>query len=517
MSVTPATTVFEPDAPSDSAGRDVLVLTEIRKSYGPVEVLHGVDFRLRQGEVHALVGENGAGKSTLMSIIAGEQPDFGGSYSLYGEEVRLRNVRDAQASGIVLIHQHPTGLPPLSVAENVFAGDLPRRGGFVRWNVARRLARDALGELGLDLDVSQPLARLRPGQQQLVEIARALRQQPRVLILDEPTASLTASEKRRLFEAIARIKAGGTAVIFISHHLSEVFTVADCVTVMRDGRRVRTLLTSETSEDEVAFLMVGRELDPPDDVQRPRTGRRRLCVEALRVADRLRSVSFTADEGEVLGITGLLGAGQDELVGALFGTVVSTGTMTLDDEPYRPVSPAEAIGAGVALVTEDRQADGLLLDESIATNLALVASYRKRFALYRPGREQDEGRGTIDRLGVVPSDPRKPVRALSGGNQQKVAIGKWLRASHRLLILYEPTRGVDVGAKAQVHEIVRELARQGQTVLLVSSDLPEVAALADRVLVLHRGAVGAELAAGQVTDDRLLAISAGVGAKERTA
>lgn len=496
----------------DATSVDALSMEGISKSYGTVQVLHDVDFTLRRGEIHGLVGENGAGKSTLVGIIAGDHTDFDGTMSLFGEEVRFANARAAQARGVVLIHQEPTGLPTLSVAENILAGKLPSRFGIVSKRALYARAAAALGELGTTLDVQVPLGQLTPAHRQLVEIARALLQSPKILILDEPTASLDASEAARLFAAMERVRDGGAAILFISHHLPEVLKMCDRVTILRDGRRVATVSSSETTEEALAATMIGRELAEVDrQGQRERAlGEVGLAVEGLTVYPRLVDVSFEVRAGEILGVTGLLGAGQDELIRALFGFGMSSGSMRVWGKAYCPKSPSDALASGVALLTDDRQGNGLILDETISKNLALASSLRRPVALYRDRDEETMAKRLIAQLDIVPPRPRQHARALSGGNQQKVALGKWLRGDYRVLLLHEPTRGVDVGAKALIHKEVLRLAEQGMPIVVVSSDLREITALSDRVVVLHRGRIASVVDGKHASEDRLLTLAAGV-------
>jgi ABC-type sugar transport system ATPase subunit len=491
------------------SGGPVLQVTELHKSYGANNVLRGVDLELHAGQATALVGENGAGKSTLVGVLAGKAQGWTGEYRLRGQRARFGSVRAAQRAGISLIHQETTCLPTMTVAENVLAGRLPRRAGLLRRRALREQARAALAVLGVTLDVDRPASALTTAELQLVDIARALLHDPAVLLLDEPTASLPDHDRDRLFGVLRGLLGRGTAIVLISHHLSEVFDLCDRVVALRDGRVVLAEPVRATSPQAVATAMLGASLAA---VEKARSGRPigppRLRVRDVADGVSLHGVGFDVHAAEILGVTGLLGAGQQELVAALIGHRRVRGAMELDGVPWRPRNPAAAVRGGAAVLTEDRKADGLLLDSPVSANLALASSLRRPLARYSRRAETAAARRLVDELGVRPADPGRPVAALSGGNQQKVALGKWLREPRSLVILHEPTRGVDVGAKATLHTRIRQLAATGAAVVLVSSDLPEVAALADRAIVLRRGRIARELAGPQLTEETLLLAAA---------
>ena len=496
----------------------LLELRNITKDFPGVRALDGVSFTLEKGEIHVLCGENGAGKSTLIKTLCGVNPwgTYGGEILLDGAQVRFQSLKDAEHHGIALIAQELALVPELSVEENLALGREPVRAGLIRWDVVREEAKVALQLVGLDVDPRRPVKQLGIGQQQLVEIAKALSKKARILVLDEPTAALTEADTARLIRLLIELRATGVSLIYISHRLEEVFQFADRVTVLRDGKSVGGAPTSELTADRVIAMMVGREVGTlyPRPPHRP--GVSLLKVQDWKVEDPLvpgrlvlRGVSFEVREREIVGIGGLMGAGRTALVSSLFGAARShvTGTLSLGGgPPRRPFrAPPEAIHAGLALVSEDRKRYGLVLDHSVSENLTLASL--RRFA--RGPLVDDHTRETLAReeaaaLRIRAPGLRAPVRQLSGGNQQKVVLGKWLLTRPRVLFLDEPTRGVDVGAKAEIHKLIADLAETGLGVVLVSSDLPELLGMSHRVLVLSLGAATAELSAAQATPEAVM-------------
>ena len=485
----------------------LLELRGITKSFGPVEVLHGVDLDVHRGEVHAVLGENGAGKSTLMNILAGVYGDYGGTYRLDGEEVRFSGPREAQQHGVVMIHQERQVVEQLSVAENIRLGQLPGRAGVVRWRGVREQAEAALAEIGVKLDPNRKVSDLNAGEVKLVEIARALQRRPQVLIMDEPTAALTPGEIDALFEVVRRFKEAGGTVVYISHHLAEVFRIAGRVTVLRDGALVLTSPVGETSAEKLVNSMVGRALELHERIveDTPETTVL-LEVEGLETPTGVKNVSLEVHEGEIVALAGLVGSRRTETALAIFGADPWRGRMLLSGRPYAPRSPADAIAAGVVYLSEDRASTGLLLEATVADNLSLTRLRQTRRGLgVDTSRLNTLAQELIDRLRVVPPQARRVVGQLSGGNQQKVALGKSLIENAKLLMLDEPTRGVDVGAKADIHRVIANQATEGRAVLLISSDVPEIRALAHRVIVLRRGEVAAELSGEEATEEAMLA------------
>ena len=508
----------------------LLELRHVTKDFPGVRALDGVSFDLEKGEVHALCGENGAGKSTLIKILAGYWPhgSYGGEMLVDGAPVHFRSLRDAEQRGIALIAQELALVPDLSVAENLSLGREPLRRGLIDWERVLTEARRGLALVGLGVDPRRPVHELGIGQQQMVEIARALLKEARILVLDEPTAALPEGDTARLLELLRGLRARGVASIYISHRLDEVFAIADRITVLRDGRSVGTAPAREMSREQVISLMVGREVK--NLYPRPATtpGPVALRVIDWSVEDPanpgrfvVRNVSFEAREGEVLGVAGLLGAGRTALVSSLFGASLSRvgGQLALGDRAPRPpfASPAEAIAAGCALVSEDRKRYGLVLDHSLRENLTLATLRRYLHGLLLDHRARElASQEQVAALRIRTPGLFALAGNLSGGNQQKVVLGKWLLSRPRVLFLDEPTRGIDVGARAEIYELIGALAAQGLAVVLVSSDLPEVLGLAHRVLVLSQGRRTGLMDWPDATPERVMAAATtGVTAEAR--
>lgn len=476
----------------------------ITKAFGPVRVLEGVDFTLLPGEVHALMGENGAGKSTLIKILAGIHRPDAGSIRVDGQTVEIGSVADAERAGIAVIHQELNLIPELSVAENLFLGHEPARLGLLHRRAMRERARDWLTRVGLEaLPVDTPVQRLSVGQQQLVEIARALGQHARVLVMDEPTTALTEHETTTLFALIRELRAQGAGIIYVSHRMEELFALCDRISVLRDGRLVGCRPVAGLSLDEVVRMMVGRPLKARFPQRERRPGAVRLKVEAL--GNRyVRDVGFEVRAGEVLGIAGLMGAGRTEILRLLFGLArAESGRIELDGHSLLPRSPVEAIGAGLALVPEDRKTQGLVLDLSVRENITL-ARVPARAGVIERRRERHLVSELIARLKIRTRDMEQAVRMLSGGNQQKVVLARWLALRPRVLLLDEPTRGVDVGGKAEIYELINALVGQGAAIVMVSSELPEVLAMSDRILVMHEGRATALFDAADASQERIM-------------
>jgi ribose transport system ATP-binding protein len=495
-----------------SGQQPILELHDITKAFGGVEALRGVDFALSPGEIHGLVGENGAGKSTLMKIIAGVHADFSGRFVLDGRETRFRSVRDAHATGIAMVHQELSVAPDLTVAENVFLGNQPtNRLGLVQW---RRMAREAGGQLkrfGIDVDPMSRLGDLPIGLQQLIEIARVLSSGARIIILDEPTSALSPPEVERLFATLKRLRDEGTSIVLISHFIEDILRVSDTVTVFRNGRKVAETAASGTSKPALIEAMIGKGREALEetythDIMLPPPTDQPVVLNAngLSLAGRLREVSFDARAGEVLGIYGFMGCGQLELARILFGKLrPDQGALAIAGEPKAFRSTAGARRAGIAFVPESRR-DMLFLQEPVYKNVSISILDRISSLLLKPSRERVIAALQVEQLRIRPAAVDLDLGMLSGGNQQKVALAKWLSYPPRLLVLCEPTRGMDVGAKNDVIHIVRDLRAKGLAIIVLSTEPETVLSLADRVIVLKRGAVVREFANEQISKDRLL-------------
>ncbi|MCC6786003.1 MAG: sugar ABC transporter ATP-binding protein [Planctomycetes bacterium] len=489
----------------------------IGKAFPGGVALEGVDLRVGAGEVVALVGENGAGKSTLMKILAGVQRPDAGTLLVDGAPRQFRSVAEAQALGIALIHQELNLCDNLSVGANVFLGREPRRRGLIDEAAIRRGAAELLLRVGLAIDPGLSLAGLSLGQRQLVEIAKALSIDARVLIMDEPTSSLSLAETQRLFAVVHDLRRQGVSVIYISHRLGEVCELADRVVVLRDGRNAGSLARDEISHDRMVALMVGRELRLARSRAVPATaGAPRLRVSGLRTqAWPAHAIDFAVRAGEIVGLAGLVGAGRSELLRAIFGADAAVdGAVEVEGRLLRGGEPREAIAAGLALVPEDRKAEGLVLEASVRENLALPGLARRaRFGCVDGAVERRLAAASVESLAVRTAGLEQVVRTLSGGNQQKLVLGKWLTLEPRVLLLDEPTRGIDVGSKDEIYALVRELASRGLAVLFASSEMEELLGLADRILVVHEGRLAGELAGADATEELVMQLATGGDAK----
>ena len=490
----------------------VLELSGIYKRFDATQALADVSLALLPGEVHALVGENGAGKSTLIKIMTGIHAPDAGRISVDGADLTLHNSAEAQRHGIAAIYQEPAIFPDLNVAENIFIGHRDRD-ALVRWRQMYKDAEAILARLDVRLDVGAPARGLSVAEQQAVEIAKAISLDVRVLIMDEPTAALSAHEVTRLFDQVRRLAESGVAVLFISHRIEEVLEIADRITVLRDGRLISTRHRDETSAQQAIKDMVGRDLseffartgNPMDEVV--------LKVDHLGKDGVFSEVNFELRRGEILGFAGLVGAGRTDIALALFGIApVDGGTVTLKGRPIAIRSPQHAMENGIAYLSEDRRRLGLSLPQSIAANITLTTlrRYVTRLRLLDSRAERHVAEGFRDRLRIRTASVETPVERLSGGNQQKTMLAKWLTSDPIVLILDEPTRGIDVGSKAEVHQIVDTLAKSGLAIILISSDLPEVIAMSDRVLVMREGRQVGMFAASEATEERI--VTAAVGA-----
>ncbi len=505
-------TVMDVLAPAlASAMTPAVRLSGVGKSFGPVRVLSDIDFDIRAGEVQALVGENGAGKSTLIKIIAGVHAPSFGRIELDGQPVRFGGPAEAQNRGIVVIHQEFSTLPNLTVAENILLGMQPRnRLGLVSWRATRRQAGALLAQLGLPLDLRAPVSEMSVAERQMIEIAKALAREARVIVFDEPTAVISGEEARTLFDVIRRLRARGVGIVYISHRLDEVFELADRVTVLKDGRRVTTQPLAALDRQSIIAHMVGRpiqQLYPPR--ARPPAGAAVLQLRDLHLARRVAGCDLVVRRGEVLGVAGMAGAGRTELALGMSGALaVTRGEMRLNGHPYRPPSPRDAHAAGIAYLTEDRRADGLFPTQGVGANITVTTLRRHlRRQLIDRGSEAAAVARWMQGLRIRAAGPRQAIGRLSGGNQQKALFARCLEARPILLILDEPTRGVDVGTKAEIYRLIDQAARDGAAVVVISSELPEVIGLSDRVVVMREGRIAGELRGEAVTEERIVALA----------
>ena len=493
-----------------------LEMCGIRKTFPGVVALAGVDLTLYQGEVHVLLGENGAGKSTLMKILSGAYRKDEGEIRVGGVRREIQGPRDALALGVRVIYQELNLVPCLSVAENIFLGAAPTRwGGIVNRGRLEADARAVLADLGLDLAPDTPVRRLSLAQRQMVEIAKALRdmsgEHARILVMDEPTSALTAREVDQLFALIARLTARGVAVVYITHRMAEVYRVGHRVTVMRDGRHVATHLLSEVTVELLVRLMANRDLGEHFPKVRQPAGDEILRLESVKRAPVLSDVSLSLRAGEVLGIGGLLGAGRTELARVIAGADrPDAGRIVVRGKVHAFTSPADAIACGIGLLPEDRKAQGLVAGLTVARNLALPHGRRlSRYGFLPPRAEVRFAAPWVENLRIK-ATPSQPARLLSGGNQQKVVLGKWVAGDARIFIFDEPTRGVDVGAKVEIYHLMNRLTASGAGIIMISSELPELLGMSDRILVMHHGRIGAELDASAATQERVLSAALGL-------
>ncbi len=491
----------------------VLQMRGITKTYPGVRALENVDLEVRAGEVHALVGENGAGKSTLMKVLAGAHPKDSGTIVLSGQSVEMDSPQKAMDLGVSIIYQEFNLVPYLNAAENIYLGREPRAAipGFVDFKTMYREAQQVIDRLGVPLDVRAPVNRLSVAQQQMVEIAKATSRRSKIIVMDEPSATLTEHELKSLFSLIRQLKSEGVAIIYISHRLEEIFEIADRVTVLRDGKHIATRDVAELTREDIIKMMVGRELTQMIPKVPAPLGDNVLEVRRLNRKGLLHDISLTVRKGEVVGLAGLVGAGRTELARAIFGAdPIDSGQILIEGKPVRVRSPQEAIKLGIGLVTEDRKGQGLVLGMVVRENITLAnlgALTRLNFIM--AGRERQVAREYVTSLTVKTPSIEQTVQKLSGGNQQKVVLAKWLFTQSKLLIFDEPTRGIDVGAKTEIYQLMNDLAAKGVGILMISSELPEVLGMSDRILVMHEGRIAGELPASEATQEGIMHLATG--------
>jgi ABC-type sugar transport system ATPase subunit len=496
---------------------DYLQMRGINKNFGGTQALREVNFSANLGEVHAIVGENGAGKSTLIKILAGALSPDTGETLLNHHPVSLATPHQAFDLGIRTVYQEFSLVPNLTVTENILLGQMPARSlrWWVNWPMAYRRAQEILNELNFtDINVRMPVSRLSISHQQMVEIAKALTQRPHILVLDEPSAVLSPKELERLFAFMQKLKKESTLILYISHRLNEVFEVADRITVLRDGELVRTVNVRETDQGQLIKMMVGRTVDEIYPHRRTHPGNTMLTVKELSREGSFTDISFSLARGEILGLFGLVGSGRTEVAKGIFGAEPPTsGEIRLEGEVSQPKSPQDAVNAGIALLTEDRKRDGLVMSCSIRDNVGLATMDQvSRWGFLNRRQQDGQVQSKVQELKLRPAGIpiKRLVRTLSGGNQQKIILAKWLLSQAKVLILDEPTRGVDVGAKVDIYHIINDLAEREVGVLLISSELPEILGMSDRVLVMREGRLVGEFPRVQASEEKLLACAAGV-------
>ncbi|KPK07929.1 MAG: D-ribose transporter ATP-binding protein [Anaerolineae bacterium SG8_19] len=492
----------------------VLTTHGIYMAFGGVNVLKDIDFEIYPGEIHGLVGENGAGKSTLLKNIAGVHVPKAGEIRLNGKVVQVPNPHAATDLQIALIHQEPLTFPDLDVAENIFIGRQPMSSGLSRLDWATMYSRSAeiLNSLGVKLDPRAKVRGLSIADQQMVEMAGALSQDAKILLMDEPTAALTPSEVKDLFAIMRLLRDRGTAIVFISHRLEEVFEICDRITVLRDGELIDQRMVGEVSVDEIIQMMVGRPLSTLfEKGDTEEFGEPVLEVEGLMRTLKFENITFNIRAGEIVGMAGLIGAGRTDVARALFGTLeIDSGTIRIDGQRVEIGRPRDALKHGIIYVPEDRKQNGLLMPMSVIKNMTLAVLERlSRNGWLRESLEEEAAQEYVKKLNIVLRDPSQPVRELSGGNQQKVVLSRWLMTKPKVMLLDEPTRGIDIGAKAEVHRLMSELAAQGIAILMISSELPEILAMSDRIIVMREGRISGRFDKDEATAESVIAAAAG--------
>jgi ribose transport system ATP-binding protein len=487
-------------------------LRDISKSFGGITALKNVTFEVLPGEIHALVGENGAGKSTLMKILSGAYAKDAGQILIDEAEVHIRNTNDSRKLGISIIYQEFSLVPALSVAENIFLSQLGDTGMWLKWSTLRRRTKDLINSIGFKIDPASITASLSIAEQQIVEIAKALAGNVRILILDEPSAVLGPREILKLFDTIKRLKKEGVAIIYISHHLSEVFQIADRITVLKDGSSSGTVRTSETDKDSVIHLMLGRPLNAMYPLRHPSIGKELIKAEEIFFAAKVKGVSFSVREGEIAGIAGLTGSGRSETARTIFGAEkMKTGKILISGMEVRIHSPDKAIRSGIGMVPEDRKQHGVILSLSIIQNISLtnLENITDRFGFIQRRKESNIANELLRRLSVKTDDPDQPVENLSGGNQQKVSLAKWLNSGCRILIIDEPTRGIDVGAKVEIYKLINELSHSGVAIIVISSETSELMGICDRIMVMRNGRIQGILDREEFSEEGILRLAIG--------
>ena len=490
----------------------VLKMQKIRKAFPGVLALDDVDFELRKGEVHILLGENGAGKSTLVKILSGAHPLTSGEITLFGENVVIESPRHAQGLGIGIIYQELNLIPSLSAAENIFLGrEKTNSLGLIDTSSLHENARALLEELGLHVNCTEPVKNFGIAERQMIEVAKALSLHARILIMDEPTSALSETEIKQLFETIRKLKSTGVSIIYISHRMEEIFQIGDRVTVLRDGKHIGTKSVGETSRAELVRMMVNRELKEQYPRQRTQIGEEVLRVDNISTNGGLKNITFSLHRGEILGISGLLGSGRTELARAIFGVDrMASGSIFVRGKLQKIGSPRAAISQRIGFLTEDRKSQGLVLKLSVKENITLASlDSCSRLGVISFKDEEDMGRSFSQSLRIKTPNLHQKALHLSGGNQQKVVLAKWLCSKAEIFIFDEPTRGIDVGSKVEIYQLMNELTASGVAIIMISSELPEILGMSDRILIMHQHAVAAEMTAGEADPEAIMRYALG--------
>lgn len=490
----------------------MIEMSGIQKAFSGNVVLKDVQFQLADGEIHALMGENGAGKSTMMKILTGIYERDNGVIKVDGEEVHFKSPKEAEAKGIAVIHQELNILPDLTVAENLFLGNEQTIGmGIMKNKEMNKEAKRILNQLGLDIDVRTPAGSLSVGKQQIIEIAKAMETKANVIIMDEPTAALTDREIQTLFKTIRKLQSEGVSFVYISHRMEEIFAICDRITILRDGEYVGVRTIKDTTFDEIVQMMVGRELGERFPGRNATIGDVKFEVKGLTRPGFCEDVHFNVRKGEIVALAGLMGAGRTEVAQAIFGyRKMTKGQLFIDGNAVKIKNPRQAKKLGIGFVTEDRKTQGLIVDFSIKENIAMANfSKTSKSGIISGSKEKSFVGDLVKKLGVKTPSAELSAKSLSGGNQQKVVIAKWLGIEPEILILDEPTRGVDIGAKKEIYQIMNDLAEQGVAILMISSELPEVIGMSDRVLVMHEGKITGEVAGEDMTQEKIMHYATG--------
>lgn len=488
-------------------------MLNIDKTFGGIHALKDVSFKVKKGEVHALVGENGAGKSTLMKILSGAYKRDRGEIRIQGEPVHIVNSHEGKKAGIGIIYQEFALASDLTVAENIFMGeDISGKNPIIKWKKLYKKAGDSLRRVGFDINPKEKVKNLSVAYQQMTEIAKALIQDARVLILDEPTAVLGPREADKLFEVIAKLKSDGVSIIYISHRMEEIFRISDSISVLKDGEMMGTLRTTQTDMNEVIMSMIGRKMGEMFPPKLSHIGKPMLMVKHLRRDNVVKDVSFTVNAGEILGIAGLVGAGKTETMRLIFGADKrDSGEIILEGKPLRIRSPINAVKQGISYVPENRKEHGVLLEMStrVNTTMANLSEYTGAMSVIQKKKEIKKVQDMINKLEIKVRGPETLVEDLSGGNQQKVSLAKWISIDSKVIILDEPTRGVDVGAKVEIYKIIQGLAKLGIAIVFISSEMLEIIGMSDRVLVMHEGSICGELGSNELTEQNIMMLAVG--------